>query len=386
MSVTEALMQVGSWNLKLDNAPIDVRRQFDWFGNIVITPARVRDPNVDFDDLVASAAYSGIVLKRNMGEGRFGGLGLGGYLQTGRGHSGSIAPSTPTWPADFDEILTAWITGNANSNGLELGTDLGAAATQMQSMEAGTYFPPTKPRIDEAAKFTNNEYVIRPDGTVDYGFSQLLFAYTPTVLLSPSHRGKDVVSALEISQWSVDQDLMDFRNYAYAKSQDETYEVVASYSSSLAPLYCWKLNGQVRYVERISVNSNDTTDVDAAAEAAGSEFGEVNFRIGCSVDEFCLPRLMIPGDWVWVWDPDNDITGGSEVIHFGQSIFPQRIRCMGYTWPIQSGMGVYAVNNQTQAITDVTDFVAWETGTTKIDLGSPPKKLNTNPNVSRYKQ
>ncbi len=36
-------------------------------------------------------------------------------------------------------------------------------------------------------------------------------------------------------------------------------------------------------------------------------------------------------------------------------------------------------------ITDVTDFVAWETGSTRLELGSPPKRLNTTTTVSRFK-
>ncbi len=52
MTVTEGLMQVGSWNLKLkDSTSIDTRRQFDWFGNLMITAARINDPAITFDAL-----------------------------------------------------------------------------------------------------------------------------------------------------------------------------------------------------------------------------------------------------------------------------------------------------------------------------------------------
>lgn len=390
MTVTEGLMRVGSWNLKLDNAPIEMRREFDWFGNIVITAARINDTNIDRDTLLDAAKYSGIIAKRNIGEGSFGGFGLAGYMQTGRGHAGAIGLYSPTWPATFGQILTAWMTGDQKSNGLTLGSITGAAGPQVQSMEAGTYWPPLKPMLDQAAAQTFNEYIVRPDGSVDWGFNQLLFPTftTPTVLLSPEHRGTDNVAALELTRWSVDQDLMDYRNFAFAKSQNGLTELVNVSSAGSLTVYGWggpSVAGQIRYLDRITVNTNNATDVSDAAVAAAAEYAEVNYRIECSVDEFCIPRLVTPGDWVWVHDPDNDLTGGSEVVHFGRSVFPEKVRCHGYTWPIQSGMGVYVINNQTQDITDVSDFVSWETGSTRLELGSPQRRLNTTVTVSKFR-
>lgn len=387
MTVTEGLMQVGSWSIKLDGAPIEMRREFDWFSNIVITPARIYDTNIDRDLLLAAASYTGICVKRNIGEGAFGGFGMLGYVQTGKGHAGAIGLYDPTWPADFDDIVQAWFD---NLNGLEAGTNAGIVTTTIKSMEQHTYWPPTKPVLDEAAKQTGNEYVVRPDGTVDYGFYQNLFTLTPTVMVAPGVTGTDVINALEVKSWSVDQDLVDFRNFAFATSEDGTTRAVTPTSGSPLTVYGFgglAVAGDVRYFERVRANSNDSTDLTDAAVAASTEYADVNYRISCSVDEFCIPRLLTPGDSVYVYDVDNDLvsTSATEVIHFGRSYYPVKVRCYGYTWPVQAGMGVYVINNATQDITDVSDFVHWETGTTRLDLGSPPKRLATNTTISRFK-
>lgn len=388
MSVTEGLMQVGSWNLKLDGAPIEMRRKFDWFSNVVITPARIYDTNIDRDELLAAAKYTGICVKRNIGEGAFGGFGMLGYLQTGQGHAGSYGGGAPSFPADFDDIVQAWIDGTVNSNGLDVGTNVGLTAGNIDEMEAASYWPPTKPILDEAGKQTTNEYVIRSDGTIDYGFWQTLFRFTPTVMVAPGVTGSDVIDALEVKSWSVDQDLVDFANWGIVRSADDnTDQYSISSGGSLMPIYGFGGGSQIRYFRRTAANTNDTTDLATQAAALGAEYADVNYRISCSVDEFCIPRLITPGDSVYVYDPDNDLvsTSATEVLHFGRSYSPEKVRCYGYTWPVQAGMGVYVINNATQDITDVSDFVHWETGTTRLDLGSPPKRLATNTTISRFK-
>jgi hypothetical protein len=377
VSVTEGLMQVGTWTLKMKpGTSIEIRREFDWFANVIITASRIYDPALTFEAAVEASKYTGIVLKRNVGEGRFGGLGMLGYLQTGRGHSGDYgSPSGLTFPADFGDVVAAFITGDEASNGLVAGTGFSTTAVQVQSQD-GPSWPPTKPILDELATQTGNEYVARPDGTVDYGDPESLFEFTPTVLISPVLRGRDDVNALEVTSWSVGQDLLNFRDRVIALSDDGLYANDSPTSGSpLGPFWGWDQNDYLRYWDRITVNSDDTGDVDDAAVAASAEFADVNYSITCSVAEYCIPRLITPGDWVYVHDRDNDLVGGAEVMHFGRSIFAPTVRCTGYTWPIQAGMGVYVVNNQTRAVTDVSDFVEWETGDTRLELGSPPPRI-----------
>lgn len=383
MTVTEGLMKVGSWSFKLDDAPLSVRQNLDWFANIVITPARIKDPNVDLDDLLAAAVYSGIVTKRNQGEGQFGGPGLLGYLESGKGHCGSTASvaGIPSWPATFTQIIQAWLAGNANSNGISYGTGYSATATTVAEMDAEDYYPRTKPLLDQAAAQTGNEYRPRPDGSVDWGINTALFTYTtPTVLVSPGRHGVDGgITALRLNQWSVGADLDDFRNFAWMRSTDKAYTVSTSGAAgSLSSLRGWGGSVVLRYTDRLTTNSTDTGDVADAANVAAALYAEPNYRIECTVDDFCVPRLLVPGDYLLCYDPENDLTGNYQIAaFFGADLMAMRLRCVGYTWPIAAGMGVYGIKNGTTTITDLSDFVRWESSPTRLELGSAPRRLAT---------
>jgi hypothetical protein len=388
VTVTEGLMKVGSWSFKLDDAPLSVRQNLDWFANIVITPARIKDPNVDLDDLLAAAVYSGIITKRNQAAGEFGGPGLLGYLQTSKGHCGSTASvsGVPSWPATFTQIIHQWITGTANSNGLDYGTGYSATSTTVAEMDAEDYYPRTKPLLDQAAAQTGNEYRCNPDGTVDWGIYSALFRYnTPTVLVSPGRHGTDGgITALKLSRWDVNADLDDFRNFAWMRSTDKAYTVsTSSAAGSLSSLKGWGGSVVLRYTDRLTTNSTDTGDVADAATAAAALYAEPNYQIDCSVSDFCVPRLLTPGDYLLCYDPENDLTGNYQIqAFFGSDLMAMRLRCVGYTWPIAAGMGVYGIKNGTTTITDLTDFVHWETGSTRLELGSAPRRLRTSGSVT----
>jgi hypothetical protein len=378
--ITERLMAVGSWSVELHNAPIEVRRRFDWYGNVFVTASRVRDTALTFAGLSAVAKYAGIIKKRNIGEGQFGGPGLLGYLQSGKGHAGQLytAPGpAPTFPATFTQIIQAWLTGDEKANGLSYGSAFSAYATTVDQMIADDMWPPLKPRLDDAAAMTGNEYVVRPDGTVDYGRPTSLFQDNPTVIVAPGVDGVDDVRALKLTRWSVNQDINDYRNFALVISSDGTTRNQNTTAvGSLMPLYGWGRADDIQMIGRVTLPSTDTSDLQGAGAAACAETAEVAYSFECAVDEFCIPRLLTPGDWVYVFDPDNDMTGTTQVIHQGRNLFPVSLRCFGYSWPLQSGMGVYVYSNTDGAITDVTDYVKWDNGDTRLELGSAPKPVN----------
>jgi hypothetical protein len=83
-----------------------------------------------------------------------------------------------------------------------------------------------------------------------------------------------------------------------------------------------------------------------------------------------------------VYSPDDDFYDSANSIAIGgQILAPKSIRCTGYTYPVQAGMGVYALYND--VVTDLTNFVKWETGRpTQLEFDLRPKSLQANADAS----
>lgn len=385
-------MTVGRFNLKVDNAPLAMRQSIRLGTNVFITASHIKDPTLDVAGLAATAKYSGLIRRVNVADGSFSGSNLLAYLQTGKGHGGAGHPlgEPTTYPCEFDDVMAAWFDG-VYSNGLLEGTNVGHVTTQIAALDMASYLPPFKPALDNLAKQTGNEYVCRPDGTVDYGLNQLLFRFTsPIAMVAPGLSGQDDgLTALELDSWSVTQSIENQRNYAAGITSDlVTASTMLPAPTSTFTTYRWDdiVNPCVYYTDGFqSIDTTNSSDLDNAVEALAQEFEGIEYFFECSVDEYCIPRLITPGDWVYVYDPDNGIGGGTQVTFQGRSVFPEKFRCVGTTWPVQKGMGVY-VGNDVYGITDITDFVRWETGATRLDIDSLPRALQVSfPTSAKYK-
>lgn len=392
MTVTEGLMTVGRFSIKLDDAPLAMRQAVKLGSNVFITTTHISDPTLDVDALKSVARYSGLIRRVNVGTGAFSGSNLLSYLQTNKGHGGAGHPlgEPSTFPCQFDDVMAAWFDG-VYSNGLLEGTNVGHVATSIAELDLAAYLPPFKPALDNLAKQTGNEYVCRHDGTVDYGLNQLLFAFTPTVLIAPGLSGQDGgITALEVDRWDVDQSIENQRNHAAVITSDgTTYSTMRTAPTTTHTTYRFDdtSNACVYYTDGFqTVDSTDSGDTDDAADALAQEFEGIEYFFECSVREYAITRLITPGDWVYVYDPDNGINaGGTSVIFQGRNLYPEKFRCVGVTWPVQKGMGVY-VGNDVYGIVDVTDFVRWETGATRLDIDSLPRALQVAfPTSTKYK-
>lgn len=378
--ITDRLMSVGEWSLDLvPNAPTSTRRAFDWDTAVFVTPTRF-DRSVSFATLQTTAVYAGLVRRQDNGLRKFGGPGLLGYLQTGKGDAtDDVFSGRPTGfgPVAYGAFLTAMVTARS-LNGLTKGTGYSATATTA-TVATGSYGPPVKALLDTVATATGNEYRVLPNGTIDYGVSTSLFRSTPTVAVAPGMKGADAaLRVLENVQWSVSRNIDNYRNTATAYSADGTYSN-NSYSASGVTLS--RYGGAATYAAYSGIatlETNTHAEVDSTAIAMAAVYTSPAMDIKCSVREYCLPRFVAPGDWIWVYSVEDDLTDtANQVVFQGQTLFPKKVRCVGYTYPVESGMGVYVVDmSGGPSVTDVSDYVAWETGRdTSLELDSKPLSI-----------
>ena len=125
------------------------------------------------------------------------------------------------------------------------------------------------------------------------------------------------------------------------------------------------------------LQTNDHTETDNTADAIADVYTHPVMEVQCSVREYCIPRYVTPGDWIWVYSVDDDMVDtANQVVFQGQTLFPQKVRCVGYTYPIEAGMGVYVYDTTNDVLTDVSDYVAWETGRdTQLELETKPMSI-----------
>ena len=391
MPITDRLMQTGSWSLQLlPHAPDNVRRAMSIYGSqIYFTPAEIPDDDIDLATLRSAAFYAGLLTRRQKRSLRFGGPNLLGYLVSSKGGPGIPgAGITPALPYTFTQVMQAWVDGLTKSNGLTYGTAFSPTATTINDAVDFSQDPPLKSALDTIAKTTGNEYVCRTTGLIDYGVSTALFNSTPSVLIAPGLAGREgPYKALEVDDqsWDPAGDIDSFRNYGYVVQNNRvTHSTAVQNLTKYVRFAVFNdpTTSVAFYSDPIFSNTDDATDTSNMAQAAANEFADEHLSLPAQVREYCLHRFVTPGDYVWVYDQDCDIVDRTNPQTFqGDTIFPQTMRLLGFTSPIEHGMGVRVVSGEVvasggQEIVNVTNYVRWERGSTSLELDSLPYRLS----------
>ncbi|MFA9269203.1 MAG: hypothetical protein ACEQSX_00375 [Baekduiaceae bacterium] len=390
MPITDRLMQTGSWGLELvPRTPDYVRRAMARLGSqVYFTATDIPDENLDVDGLRAAAFYAGVVTRRARRSLRYGGPNLLGFTVSAKGGIGVTGGAvSPALPYTFTQAIQDWVTtATSNSNGIGYGTAFSPTATTVNDVVPFATLPPFKSAFDTLAKQTGNEYVLRPTGLMDFGVSTALFNTNPTVLIAPGLAGREGnFKALEVDgSWDPEGDIDSFRNYGFTV-QDDRFTNANAVSNLANRVRFATFNDPTTAVAFVSdpifTNSDDFTDISNQAQAAANEFSAEHLTLPARVREYCLHRLAIPGDWVWVYDTEADIVDRTNPQYFqGDVIFPQALRLMGFTSPVECGMGVRVVSGEVIAsgdaeIINVTNYVRWERDATSLELDSTPYRL-----------
>lgn len=390
MPITDRLMQTGSWTLTLTpRAPDNIRRILNTLGSqIYFTPAEIPDDELDITGLRAAAFYAGLVTRRAPRSLRFGGPNLLGFLVSSKGGPGIPgAGITPALPYNFTQVIQTWVDGLTKSNGLTYGTAYSPTATTIADAKDFSQDPPLKTGLDTVAKTTGNEYVARPTGLLDYGVATSLFNTTPRVLIAPGLAGREGdLKALEVDEsWDPAGDIDSFRNWGYVVQNNRFNSSTAVQNLTTYirfAVFNDPTTSVAYYSDPIFSNTDNATDTANQAQAAANEFAAEHRTLPAQVREYCLHRFAIPGDWVWMYDPEADIIDRTNPQTFqGDVIFPEAVRLMGFTCPIEHGMGVRVVDGTVLSsgpaqIVNVTNYVRWEQGTTSLELDSTPYRLS----------
>jgi hypothetical protein len=416
MSVSERFMQLGDWEVRLiPETPLSIRQAIEKWDSIIITPSRI--PHFEAmgsTEIKEAARYRGPLLEISEDRTVLRGAGMLYYL----GNANGDGPWLEQWivtPSDWSEHM-AVMDGQYSFSGISRQAVVDEPAAKWPiSGSSGTDELPhiARERLEFLADVLGCEYYLTPDEKFYSGGANsdsMFTVTTPEVILMRGESGRDIdLIGLEITDWSYTTDGWDVAGAAVAATSGGSIYVYATNTTQTSNPPNPKGNaypadssgtaviadtGQyVRYEEMSSGTWQG--DATARAQAIASTLGAVltgvgittedygNHTLEVSVNVYDPHRWMMPGDYLYAFDPINKIYDEDNgTTYHGLHIHPAKVRLFGMTWPIRAGMGVYLLNADHYGsysgdlIIDLTDYVEWEDGDCTLEVGSPRRSYD----------
>ena len=434
--VTEKLMASGSFTVDFEpGTPEAIKALSDnAFMQVVVTSCRVDSSAMTVSDLLGVARYSGVYRRRSEDRCRWEGAGLAVMLGDEDGKGNSYPEETnPTKRPLYDGTNTSVIynnvlrSGSGGVNGITVGT-IASSATPTKKIKIDAGDSPRDVLENACSVFTTSgsnpyEWKIDTQGRLSVALRNTLFPTTtsPTALASRSPALRTAtLTPLPITRFDQVDDWEDFTTtfavpytppdyefgVAYAvgdtvvASDGTYYECATAHTSSganlppnatywtavnpygvasLSPVPYDDLAGSDVLFRQVDESraARSADDADNVAARKLGRYDDPDRRPSLSTDLYDVGSVCTPGDSVWVFDPDTSVLSLSTQVETGADVaFPLAVRVRSMDWPIRDGMGVYAVvGGLAGTATDVSDWVVFDDGDARLEVGSPRRLL-----------
>lgn len=399
--ISEQFMQLGRWDLRLSpDTPREIRGLIGNGDQIVVTPNRL--PMSDMpalglgsetyaaslvairDTILGAARYRGVILEIRDSKTQLAGHGMLWYLGNSSGSgpfTRTSSVSARTWAQHLafvdnppDTALDGW-------NGL---TKVSGVSLPSGTWPTGTATEDELPysvlqRLTELAGYLEVEFYVDPEGNFRHGGLDALFQTTPQVILMAGHEGRDL-------------DLIGLRLVGLSRTEDYWEQVSDTLAFDTSSGFTGTQNtfGQsiIRaadgnlpwYVASQQYDAQGGTAPTAAADSLQARYGTPHNEVTATVDTYDPGRWMMPGDYLWAYDPINELYDDTEATTYhGMHVTPAKLRLYGMDWSIRQGMGVYRIEKfqgpsgqlvNHPVVVDLTDYVVFEDSPCRLDLGA----------------
>jgi len=254
------------------------------------------------------------------------------------------------------------------------------------SLDAGTYtviagtlghtfqYVSRREALDYVCDFFDAEWKVDPTGTLHAGPAANLFTTTPTVVVQPRSGGRDINITGVHGSLEVARDMDDYTTRVFLVGASGTG------AANISPATTYRdLNGNLVDWTRL-VESTDTAsgNENTVAQAQLNRFSSQRHEIRLSSSHYDLGQDIEVGDSIYVYDPEQGLHDTDNQVQYrGQTIFPMSLRVRGRSWPVERGMGVYfRAPTAGGEVTDLTNWVEWETSDTTIEVGATARSIN----------
>lgn len=408
MPITEKLMGSGSFQIKLradtpryfvdtytgerllNNQEQDIDslvtsyptfwlNSLNFFNHIIITPARLSLHRLDMASLIAESRYTGRLEVVSQNGQSLEGTGLAVWFGDDEGKGDILETVHALEDATFSEWMDLLI-----PTGLHL--KKGTIGSVPGVFSWGSIYESRRDAIQRVCDYFGAEWRVRPDGYIDLGLPTELFQDNPDIIVTreagsvePDIRGlntQDLQYAIDLRQWA---------SRVIGIGQGFNYDVAIAEADLVDP-YFSDLFGQPAHTTK-TIDISDITSDDHMENLCYQELtrSDVKERISLSTSTYAIPKHVLPGDWIYVFDPSKVglfVVGGRDaddintIMYRGIPCRPKKMRVYGYTWPLEEGMGVYRLHwpqGSNPVIHDLTPYVEWEDGTTQFDPEAPQR-------------
>lgn len=365
MSVTESLMQPGRWELTLsDTTPKSIRDRLDFFGHVLITPIRL-DPLMmgSSSAMLAASRYTGI-LRTKPSRYEIGGPGLLAWLGDEDGKGQVMTTAVTGTAASF----STWV-GLLRPASLGAGTVTAIAGTLTKTFR----YVDRRTALNFVSDVFAAEYKVTPDGNLHNGPRANLFVTTPTTVVVPKGGGRELnIRGLRAAEVDRIEDADDYTTRTLVLDSSNT--AVGNVAGPATP-YLDLFGNAVVFQRIVEITNATATEGNSLAQAQQNRFSAPELKLEISTDTYDIGGDVACGDSIYVYDPDIGVVDTANQVQYrGQVIFPKIVRIVSTTWPVERGMGVY-YRSGAGVYTDLTDFVEWESGAVRLEIGRRPRKL-----------
>lgn len=419
MAVTERLMGAGNFGVSFlqDQTPSEIIDAIQEWGHIVITPQEMNPDLYDDSAMLASARYTGIVLSKSLEEGvvQVSGKGLQLYLGDDRGKGMVIAENKnlgkartytnlPLSSVLFQSSTPYGVMRNeaGNLQAITQGTIYDGSSTY-----SGTHFVETSLHaLKHICEDLGYEFRVNQDATVDAGPAANLFTGVnsdPTTVVvktgygdDPTYQGLSPTGARTEFDAADYVTKVDFIAEIGAFNDPTDFEGEASKTSGEIPYYDIHGNKLSR-TGLVSVPDMDSDKLDEQAGLMLTELSKIKKVLNLDLEQYEVTGDLKVGDFIFAFDPfigfaDNatDAAAESRSMHEisfrGQQINPIKVRVVGLSFPISTGMGVYyrKFDGTTVTYTDLTPYVSFESGDTQVELGDVLRDVSDDLRFNEY--
>lgn len=382
MTVTERVMQLGDWNLTLrPDTPKMVRDKIKGFGHIVVMPALV--DAVDMSDAqLANARYTGVITRPGPYY-RIGGHGLAMWLgTTDRAYGRLLAANAfvnaimPSGVAFGTAVSTA-----ISGCGLSVGTTTDPSGGTYFAAGTAWHYAKHRVALDAVCRFYNAEWRINPDGTLDAAAYDTLYP-APTTVVTRRPGGRVIGGVGVEALVDAASDLWEFASRVVLRGQTN---VGAYGAEATVPTDAGGVYRAFDGYKLVAVAEQDAADLDGDLTFAATRLlptlAHPHRTVTITTEAYDFAGDVPAGSRIYVYDPDNgvltDPTLSSNAVEWqGEAIKPMSFRALGVTWPVEEGMSVFVRRHTGTSLfagdleyVDLTPFVQYETGSTKVEVG-----------------
>lgn len=377
-------MGLGSWKVNLSPYTprtlmerIRVHNTGVGLGSLIITSTHLDPKEHSNDEMLQMARYNG-VYRRQTEQFELSGPGVEFWLgdEEGKGEIINQINYTGSFVQWVQQVID-------QTNGISTGSlfSVDGGSTWQHNFDRNT------PRmiLDELCKVYNAEWRVTTDFRLDAGEVIDFYSQNPTTIIV--RRSEDAGRDLSIRGIRGNMELTtDLEDWVWK---------VKVFIGAFDAWTVHEVNGGVA-MDDVPYRSPDgiAAQVELAVEAFGDidgredeigydEYDKRRYRreVRISSSEYDVGTDLNVGEFAWIFDPERGIYDEGNPMNFrGTIVYPEKIRCMGMTWPIRQGMGVYlrvwnhsGPGDWDYEWIDLTPYVLFEDGDTELEIGAIPR-------------